>query len=185
MDRHRAPAMTRESICFGVYVDGVCAVGCDRPRLGRRLWTLLACSVLRLRLIHPGKFFTGLQLDHESWILSLEASRIWWLRHGLEFAANQKQLTGEQVAKRIGHITWSCLLPRPALSLINIVLHVLSDPEADGYGPWSPRSSDESRHCCSSSLATLPVLGHCGSMLQMPLVVHVWAVELRVAGVIQ
>ena len=37
MDRHRAPAMTRESICFGVYVDRVCAVGCDRPRLGRRL----------------------------------------------------------------------------------------------------------------------------------------------------
>ena len=28
-------------------------------------------------------------------------------------------------------------------------------------------------------------LGHCGSMLQMPLVVHVWAMELRVAGVIQ
>ena len=30
MDRHRAPAMTRDSICFGVYVDGVCTVGCDR-----------------------------------------------------------------------------------------------------------------------------------------------------------
>ena len=30
MDRHRAPTMTRDSICFGVYVDGVCAVGCNR-----------------------------------------------------------------------------------------------------------------------------------------------------------
>ena len=64
MDRHRAPAMTRGSICFGVHVDGVCAVGCDRPKVHasmeavRRLWMLLACIVLRLRLrlIHPGKF---------------------------------------------------------------------------------------------------------------------------------
>ena len=29
MDRHWAPSMARDSICFGVYVDGVCAVGCD------------------------------------------------------------------------------------------------------------------------------------------------------------
>ena len=26
MDRNRAPAMTQDSICFRVYVDGVCAV---------------------------------------------------------------------------------------------------------------------------------------------------------------
>ena len=31
MDRHRAPTMTRDSICFGGHIDGVCAVGCDRP----------------------------------------------------------------------------------------------------------------------------------------------------------
>ena len=33
MDRHRTPAMSRDSICFGVYVDGVCAVGCNRSKL--------------------------------------------------------------------------------------------------------------------------------------------------------
>ena len=33
MELHRAPAMTRESICFGVHVDGVCAVGCDRTKV--------------------------------------------------------------------------------------------------------------------------------------------------------
>ena len=41
MDRHRAPAMTRDSICFGVYVDGVCAVGCDLPKV------LAAMEVMR------------------------------------------------------------------------------------------------------------------------------------------
>ena len=52
--------------------------------------------------------FTGLQLNHENRILSLEASRIWKLRFGLEFAARQRHLAGDQVAKLIGHITWSC-----------------------------------------------------------------------------
>ena len=33
MDRHRAPTMTRDSISFGVYVDGVCAVVCDRSKV--------------------------------------------------------------------------------------------------------------------------------------------------------
>ena len=45
------------------------------------------------------KVFTGLRLDHESGILSLEDSRILRLRHGLDFAAFQKQLIGNQVAK--------------------------------------------------------------------------------------
>ena len=100
MDRQRARAMTRGSICFGVYVDGVCA---DMSR-------------------------------HESGILSLEDSCIWRLRHGLEFAACQKQLTGDQVAKLIGHITWSCLLRRPALSLINAGYRY-----ARTFGPGSGR----------------------------------------------
>ena len=61
----------------------------------------------------------GLQLDHKTGVLSLEASCIWLLRRCLEFAERQRHLAGHQVAKLIGHITWSCLLRRPALSLIN------------------------------------------------------------------
>ena len=33
MDRHRAPAMSLDTVCFGVYVDGVCAVGCNRQKV--------------------------------------------------------------------------------------------------------------------------------------------------------
>ena len=125
MDRHRAPAMTRDSICFWVYVDGVCAVGCDRPKVLAAMKAVkatldaagLQCSEIEADTSR--QVFTGLQLDHESWILSPEDSRIWRLRHGLEFAACQKQLTGDQVAKLFGPITWGCLLRRPALSLIN------------------------------------------------------------------
>ena len=67
------------------------------------------------------QLFTTLQLDHKTGVLSLEAFRIWQFRHGLEFGACQRHRTGDQVAKLIGHITWSCLLRRPALSLINAV----------------------------------------------------------------
>ena len=105
LDRHRAPAMTRDSICFGVYVDGVCAVGCDRPKVVSAMEAVkatldaagLKCSEVEADTSR--QVFTGLHLDHETGILSLEASRIWRLRHGLEFAACQKQLTGDQVVK--------------------------------------------------------------------------------------
>ena len=63
--------------------------------------------------------FTGLQLDHKTGVLSLEASRIWQLRRGLKYAARQRHVTGDQLAKLIGHITLSCLLRRLALSLVN------------------------------------------------------------------
>ena len=125
MDRHRAPAMTRDSTCFGVHVDGVCAVGCDCSKV------LAASEAVKVALDAAGlqcseveadtskQVFTALQLDHNTGVLSQEASRICRLRRGLEYAARQRHLTGDQVAKFIGHITWSCLLRRPALSLIN------------------------------------------------------------------
>ena len=117
MDRHRAPVMTRDSVCFGVHVDGVCAVGCNRPKVLAALKDVkatldaagLQCSEVEADT--SKHVFTRLQLDHETGILSLEAPRIWWLRHGLEFAACQKHLAGLS-------------------SMLGFVLHVLSDREA-------------------------------------------------------
>ena len=86
MDRHQAPAMTRDSICFGVYVDGVCAVGCDRPKVLAAMEVMKALDATGLQCSEieadtSRQVFTGLRLDHESGILSLEDSRIWRLRH--------------------------------------------------------------------------------------------------------
>ena len=125
MDRHRAPTMTRDSICFGVFVDGVCAVGCDRPKVLYAMMAVkatldaagLQCSEVEADT--SKQVFTSLQLDHKTVVVSLEASRIWRLRRGLQYAARQRHPTGDQVAKSIGHITCCCLLRRPALSLIN------------------------------------------------------------------
>ena len=149
MDRHRAPAMTRDSVCFGVFGDGVCAVGCNCPKV------LAALEGVKATLDAA-----GLQCSEVDADTSRQVFTVWRLRLGLEFAVRQKQLTGDQVAKSIGHsLGAACCVVLPCLSsMLGVVLHVLSDPEADGCGPWSPKSSDGSRHRCRSSLATLPVL---------------------------
>ena len=67
--------MTRDSIFFVVYVDGVCAMGCDRPRVLAAMEAVkatldaagLQCSELEADTSR--QVFTGLQLDHESGIL--------------------------------------------------------------------------------------------------------------------
>ena len=77
MDRHRGPAMSRDSICFGV--KGVCAVGCNRLKV------LAALEAVKVTLDAAGlqcaeveadtskQVFTRLQLDHKTGVLSLEA----------------------------------------------------------------------------------------------------------------
>ena len=104
MDRHQSPVMSQDSICFGVFVDGVCAVGCNRSKVSAAFEAVnvtldaagLQCSEVEADT--SKQVFTGLQLDHKTGVLSLEACRIWRLRRGLEYAARQRHLTGDQVA---------------------------------------------------------------------------------------
>ena len=91
-------------------VDGVCTVGRNRLKVPAAL------EAVKVTLDAAGLQCSEVEADK---LLSLEASRIWRLRRGLEFAARLRHLTGDQVAKLTEHITWSCLLRRHALSLIN------------------------------------------------------------------
>ena len=160
LDRHGAPAMTRDSGCLAVHVDGVFAVDCNRQKvldaLDAAKATLdaagLQCSEVESDT--SKQVFTGLQLNHETGILSLEASRILRLRRGLEFATRQRHLTGDRVAKLIGHITWSCLLRCPALSLTNAG-HRLTRTLGPRGGLW-PAVAQEFRW-----IASLLPLGNC------------------------
>ena len=76
-------------------VDGVCSVGCNRQKvlaaLGAVKATLDAAGLQCSEIVSDTskQVFTGLQLNHETWVLSLEAFRIWRLRLGLELAAHQ------------------------------------------------------------------------------------------------
>ena len=105
MDRHRAPAMTRDSICFGVYVDGVCAVGCDRPNV------LAAMKAVKATLNAAGLQCSVIEADyiqasfHRTSVGSRRLAISGGCNTGLEFAACHKQLTGDQVAKLIGLTT--------------------------------------------------------------------------------
>ena len=70
IDRHRAPSMARDSICFGVYVDGVCAVGCDRPEVLSAVMAVKATldtgglQCLDVEAATSKQVSKGLQLDH-------------------------------------------------------------------------------------------------------------------------
>ena len=100
MDGHRAPSMDRDSICFGAYVDGVCAVGCDRPKVLSGMMAVKAtldAAGLQSSEVEADtskQVFTVLQLGHKTGVQSLEASRIWRFRRDLEYAARQRHLAG-------------------------------------------------------------------------------------------
>ena len=92
------------------------------------------------------QLFTRLQLDHKTGVLSLEASRIWRLRSGLEHASRQRHLPGTHVAKFF--LGGTCCVVLPCLSsMLGVVKHIRLDPEADGCGPPLRKSFDGSRHC--------------------------------------
>ena len=128
--------------------------------------------------------FTGLQLDHEGGILPLEDSRIWSVCDMVWILLRAKSiLLGTKVAKLIGHITWSCLLRRPALSctfgprMLGIVCGLRTCS--------GPRSG--SRHCWPSVAQCNLASGsrHHGSMPLMTSGGKHGATESRVAGVTQ
>ena len=105
---------------------GSAAVGCNRQKVsaaGEAVKASLHAAGLQCFDVEADvsrQVFTRLHLNHETGLLSLEASRIWRLWTLLRI---KKILTSDQVAKLIGHTTWSCLLRRLALSLINAGYH--------------------------------------------------------------
>ena len=136
--------MPRDSICFGVYVDGVCVVGCNRTKV------LAALEAVKVALDAAGlqcseveadtskQVFTGLQLDHKTGVPPLEASRIWRLRRGLEYAARERDI--------LRGIRWPSYwahhleLPGASSCLVShqcrgVVLRALSDLEAGRVWP--------------------------------------------------
>ena len=185
---HGSPPYTCDdsgSICFGVCVDGVCAVGCDRPKF------LAALEAVKVTLDAAGlqfsefeadtsrQVFTVHQLDHESGILSLVA-RIWRLRHALEFVRSLLVTRWpNELVTSLGAVY--CVVLLCLSSMLGIVLHVLSDLEADGCGLLSLTNSDRSRPCCPSSLASpwSPWVYATDASVE-----HVGAMELHVTGVL-
>ena len=115
----------------------MCAVGCDRQKLLSAVMAVMAtldaaglqCSEVEADT--SKQVFTGHQLNHKTGLLG-GFSHL-QLRRGLGHAARPRHLT-DQMAKLIGH-TWSCLLRRPALSLINAGYRF-----ARTFGPRSGRT---------------------------------------------
>ena len=166
MDRHRAPAMSGDSICSGVYVDGVCAGSCNRSKVVAALEavkvTLVDAAGLQCSEVGSDtsqQVFTGLQLDHKTGVLSLEASlhlaaaawsrkasfgrlsgQVDWAHH-LELPAASSSLVSRQckislrahlrASKRAG-----LARRRPGIPLDCVLIALLT---CNLSSPWSPR----------------------------------------------
>ena len=92
------------------------------------------------------------------------------------------------MAKLIGHITWSCPLRRPALSLINAVyrfVHYLRTSKRTVVACGRPGIQVDRVIASAPHVQPCQSLGHHGSVLQMPRVERMGATESRVAGVTQ
>ena len=172
MDRHRAPAMSRDSICFGVDVDGVCVVGCNHSKVlaaSEAVKVSLDAAGLRLSLTYQRKCSQVF-----SWITKLGFCRWKPLASG-GCDVVWSMLYGKGILRASGQVDWAHHLELPG---------ALSDLEAGGYGLQSPRNSVGLLHYFRFSLAILPVLGRHGLTPRTPWVAHEEAVVLRVANAI-
>ena len=140
-DRHRAPAMTRDSVCFGVYVDGVCAVRC----IGAVQATLQAAGLQCAEV----EADTSKQVHRSSVGITRPGYCCWKLLVFAGVCCAPK--TSYWIPS--GQINWTYHLELPAASFLlclssmpGIVSHVPSDLEADGY---CLRSSREFRWIAS------------------------------------
>ena len=57
MDRHHAPVVSSDTVCLGVYVDGVCAVGCNRQKV------LAAADAVKTSLDAAGLLCSEVEAD--------------------------------------------------------------------------------------------------------------------------
>ncbi len=52
-------------------------------------------------------------------MIRLRNKKMWRLRGGLEEAIRRGNLSGMQMERLVGHITWAALIFRPALALVS------------------------------------------------------------------
>ena len=185
----RLAAMPRDSICFGVYVDSVCVVGCNRTKVPAALEAVkvaLDAAGLRCSEVETDtskQVFTGLQLNHKTGVPPLEASRIWRLRRGLEYAARERDiLRGIRWPSYWAHHlelpgASSCLVSHQCRVSFCAHFRILKRAGLARSRPGNPLD------CVISAASHLQSCRH-GFMPRMPLVPPEEATVLRVAHVI-
>ena len=125
-DRHTTPDV-RSGEVAAVYVDGVAVLGTDSDMVDQRCRDVTR-SLQDHGLICKGversgglQKFTGLHFDVESGKISLGRERLWRLRLGLLYAADQRHITGDDLRRLVGHFTWAALVRRELLAIFDSV----------------------------------------------------------------
>lgn len=123
-ERRAPPDFSRGELGIGVYVDGVAVIGTDSEKVRTR------CQELRDALNACGlecgtedhgdeeQVFTGLTIDRHSGRVSVAKKRLWRLRLAIDFVLKTNRMTGSQMRRIVGHITWCALLRRELLAVL-------------------------------------------------------------------
>ena len=130
-DRHAQKAI--DTTCLAaVYVDGV-AVLATKPEIAnariQQIKGILESKGLLCKGIVPceaEQSFTGLCFEKDAGKVRLTRSRLWKTRLALKQVLINGWASGEELQVLIGHYTWSCLLRRPLLSILQSVYKFIS-----------------------------------------------------------
>ena len=112
-NRHLASKSDTLTTC---YVDSFCVLGQDPKIVNNQLtkihkhFTDLGCIVHQQCTASLSGEFVGLNFSRGAF--TIKTSRIWRLRHALQFVYSMKHVSGHLLEIVVGHLTWAMLMRR-------------------------------------------------------------------------
>ena len=125
IDRTPAPVLRKDECALAVYVDGAAVFGSSEALVEEKGAAIvkalkdanLDCTPLECEA--DSQTFTGLAFGRETGRVGVTHDRLWRLRLALLHVLSTKQVSGAQLRRLIGHVTWCGLIRRETFSLLS------------------------------------------------------------------
>ena len=127
VDKHSGVPLTTGGCRSAVYVDNFLIIGQDRDKVQeaerghREKLEELGLPVHESTDGATDVDYVGLHFDGKNHEIRLSWNRLWRLRLGIKHIATLPRVSGTQLEKLVGHITWALLLRRECLSILSSV----------------------------------------------------------------
>ena len=114
-------------LALGGYLDNFIVVGHCRIRVTAALQKIVRTLQGQGMVVHEVQAaslhneFVGIEFRGQGHVVAVRARRIWKLRAALRAVVRRGTCSPKTMEVLVGHITWSCLLRREALSILSAV----------------------------------------------------------------
>ena len=121
-DRERPPDISQGEVALAIYVDGI-GVLSSCPERVKAARALLRKSMFEHHL-DPGEadeeeqIFIGLNFGRYSGRVAVRSDKLWHIRYAIGEVLRRRKVSGDQLRKLVGHVTWAMLPRREALCLL-------------------------------------------------------------------